>query len=425
MNDEPKQNPAAEEATPAQKPAAAEHREYSKSAREDESSHESTAPARPNSTTIMVAIAVALLAAILAINLSGRGGKNETSATELARKQAERDTLRASVNAERSHLGMTQFNGGVSMEDPTQIAARIGKDSATLATMLTRFDDVIRERDAQIAEKTAALLTSEQQRQALTNTVSRLQQQLDKALVDGSSADLLRSQAAAATRRAAELETQLAAARAKLAEYGNRPPAGDIQRLRNQLEEARRANDFYDEQNRKLEAELAKLRNTQPVPAPPQPKLFAETEADLLPAAVELFARLRKLEGLNDSEIMAEYAKLGSELGATVLKKVTFPTNKSDLTPEDKATIDALAPNLPNRGLILVIGYASETGNVNHNRNLSSARATTTAEEINTHKLSAQKVQAAYLGQTSRFSGRVPEKNQICEVWHILPPGTQ
>ncbi len=419
MNDEPKQTPASD--TPARETnsAAAEPREdHIDAGHEEESS-----TVRPNSTTIMVAIAVALLAAILAINLSTRGGKNNASATELAKKQAERDALHAGINAERSRLGLSPLYGGVSAEDPTRIAARLGKDSATLATMLTRFDDVIREREAQIAEKTQALLTSEQQRQALTSTVARLQQQLDKALVNGSGADLLRSQMNAATRRTAELEAQLAAAQKKLAEIGNRPPAEDTQLLRNQLEEARRARDFYDEQNRKLEAELAKLRSTQSVPAPPQPKLFAESDADLLPAAVELFARLRKLEGLNDSEIMAEYGKLGNELGATVLKKVTFPTGQSDLTPNDRTAIDALAPNLPNRGLILVIGYASVTGNVDDNRRLSSARATKTAEEINSHKLSAQKVQAAYLGQTKRFSGRVPEKNQICEIWHILPPG--
>jgi len=148
-----------------------------------------------------------------------------------------------------------------------------------------------------------------------------------------------------------------------------------------------------------------------------------ETDADLLPAAVKLFARLRKLEGINDSAIMAEYAKIGKELGATVLRRVYFPTNQSELTPEDKKAIDKLAPTLPNRGLILVIGYASRTGNVDHNRKLSSARATNTAEELNAHKLPGQKVQAAYLGQTNRFSSRVPEKNQICEIWHILPPG--
>jgi hypothetical protein len=28
-------------------------------------------------------------------------------------------------------------------------------------------------------------------------------------------------------------------------------------------------------------------------------------------------------------------------------------------------------------------------------------------------------VQAVYLGQTDRFSSRVPERNQICEVWRI------
>jgi len=421
MNDEPLNTPRSDAPDRKNEHAASEARDDSESSHHEESGPEFTFR-RPNSTTILVAIAVALLAAILAINISSRRGKTDVPATELAKKIAERDALRAGINSERARLGLPAIEGIGSTEDPSQIAARISRDSATLATMLTQFDDVIRDRDAQLAAKTAALLTSEQQRQALTATVAQLQQQLQKALVDSSSSDLLRNQLSAATTRAADLEAKLSDAQSKLGDYANRPPPGDIERLKSQLEEARRARDFYDETNQKLEAELAKLRNNQAVAPPPEPKLFAETDADLLPAAVKLFARLRKLEGSSDSEIMAEYAKLGKDLGATVLKKVSFPTNQSDLTPGDKTAIDALAPNLPNRGLILVIGYASETGNVNLNRKLSSARATKTAEEINAHKLSGQDVQAAYLGQTNRFSGRTPEKNQICEIWHVLPP---
>ena len=424
MSDEPKPNTPSEATEPEPKSAETERGEYRKSAHDDETPTDAAPAKGLNSTTILVAIAVALLAAILAINLTGQAGKNSNTVTELAKKKVERDALRASINAERARLGLPPLEGLGSTEDPSQIAARLGKDAATLATMLTKFDDVIRERDSQIAQKTRELLSSEQQRQALAASVARLQQQLDKALAESGSVSLLRSQLKAATTRAADLETQLNEVKAKLAQYANRPPSEALQTLKRQLEEARRARDFYDEQNRKLEAELAKLRSSQAVPPPPKPhKLFAETEADLLPAAVKLFARLRQLEGVNDSAVMAEYAKLGKELGATVLRRVYFPTGKSELTPEEKKVVDDLAPNLPNRGLILVIGYASRTGNVDNNRKLSSARATRVAEEINTHKLAGQQVQAAYLGQTNRFSGRVPEKNQICEIWHILPPG--
>jgi hypothetical protein len=36
-------------------------------------------------------------------------------------------------------------------------------------------------------------------------------------------------------------------------------------------------------------------------------------------------------------------------------------------------------------------------------------------------KPSNQVVQAVFLGQTKRFSSRIPERNQVCEVWQINP----
>jgi len=68
---------------------------------------------------------------------------------------------------------------------------------------------------------------------------------------------------------------------------------------------------------------------------------------------------------------------------------------------------------------VLIIGYASETGNVDANRTLSSDRATAGAELFSSVKRPAQKVQAVYLGQTDRFSSRIPERNQIVEIWRI------
>jgi outer membrane protein OmpA-like peptidoglycan-associated protein len=68
---------------------------------------------------------------------------------------------------------------------------------------------------------------------------------------------------------------------------------------------------------------------------------------------------------------------------------------------------------------MLVIGYASETGNVDSNRTLSSDRATAVAQKFSSIKRPSQLVQAVYLGQTDRFSSRIPERNQLCEIWRI------
>jgi outer membrane protein OmpA-like peptidoglycan-associated protein len=397
---------------------------------------EPTAPAAPETAatpgilrfrlptnTLLVGLAVVLLAAIVILMVANRRSTQTNHAGDLLRKKAERDVLRASIEAERNRLGLPALSAGGVAEDPTQIAERLGRDATALAGMLNQFDDLLRQRDALTAEKSAALLASEQQLQALTQRLARVQDERDQALVDGSNSDLLRRQLETERQRAADLDRQLRETQANLENYAGRPDPAELERLRTQLDEARRARDFFDDRNRQLEAELAKQRS---VPPPPQPRqdLFADDESELLPAAVKLFASLRKLENKTDDELMAAYSRFGNELGATVLRKLSFPTGASDLTPDDLAAVKALAPTLPDQGLILVIGYASETGNVDANRELSSARATKTAEAINAGKTANQRVQAAYLGQTDRFSSRIPERNQICEVWHLLPPAT-
>jgi outer membrane protein OmpA-like peptidoglycan-associated protein len=81
--------------------------------------------------------------------------------------------------------------------------------------------------------------------------------------------------------------------------------------------------------------------------------------------------------------------------------------------------VRGLVNELPDGDLLLVIGYASETGNEDKNRKLSSDRATAVAELYSSLKRPTQLVQAVYLGQTDRFSSRIPERNQLCEIWRI------
>jgi flagellar motor protein MotB len=71
--------------------------------------------------------------------------------------------------------------------------------------------------------------------------------------------------------------------------------------------------------------------------------------------------------------------------------------------------------------VILGVGYASETGNVDSNRTLSSDRATAVARLLDQTKKPGQRVQAVDLGQTDRFGSRFPERNPISAVWQIVP----
>jgi len=65
---------------------------------------------------------------------------------------------------------------------------------------------------------------------------------------------------------------------------------------------------FFEARAKDLESELAKAR------------LFASSENELLPAAVELFRNLRQLENMPDSEISSAYSSLAVKLGANVIK---------------------------------------------------------------------------------------------------------
>jgi outer membrane protein OmpA-like peptidoglycan-associated protein len=372
MSDEPVSKPQPSEEAPAAAP------ESTPAPTPEQSGPQPALNRMPNSVTVLVGIAVALLAAILALNLAPRDKGNSTEGEYLGRLKAERDAQRATVNAQRAQMGLPPLDDIGGAEDPNTIATRIGRDSASLASMLTRYDQLIIERDAMIAEKGSALVESEKRRQLLADTISRLQNQLDKALIEGGSADLLQRQVEAERARAEDLDAKLQNALASLANTAGQVDKADYDRLVTQLEEARRSRDFFEDRSKQLEAELASLQSVQV-----KQDLFADDESELLPAAVALFRELRRLENQPDADIMAAYSKFGNELGATVLRKLSFPTGSSELTAEDLRAANELAPNLPDRGLVFAVGYASVTGNVDKNRELSSARATNVARAIN------------------------------------------
>jgi outer membrane protein OmpA-like peptidoglycan-associated protein len=263
------------------------------------------------------------------------------------------------------------------------------------------------EKDAEISAKSAELIRSEQLRQSLSAEAARLQGEFQRALVNGSDSDLLRREVVALKSQRDALAAELTKLRDELATKGQGVSADDYADLQRQLEETRRAKQFFEARVAELEGALTNA------------KLFAKSEDELLPAAVELFRSLRKLEGKSDAEISTAYSSLGASLGANVLHTLNFATGSSELTPADQDIIRNLVADIPDGDLVLVIGYASETGNVDGNRTLSSDRATAGAELYSSVKRPGQKVQAVYLGQTDRFSSRIPERNQIVEIWRI------
>jgi outer membrane protein OmpA-like peptidoglycan-associated protein len=349
-------------------------------------------------------VIIALLGVLIVVTLRGNrsGGAGNADINEL---QAEASALRTQLNRERVAMGLRPLEGGP--EAVEDIAARLKKDADAMVALAGSFQSMLAEKDAEISAKSAELIRSEQLRQSLSAEATRLQGELQRALVNGSDADLLRREMDALKSQRDALAAELAKVRDELATKGQGASAEDYADLQRRLDESQRAKSFFEARATDLENQLSKA------------KLFAKSEDELLPAAVELFRSLRKLEGKSDAEISTAYSSLGASLGANVLHTLNFATGSSELTPGDQDLIRNLVSDIPDGDLVLIIGYASETGNVDANQTLSSARATAAAELFSSMKRPEQKVQAVYLGQTDRFSSRIPERNQIVEIWRI------
>lgn len=367
---------------------------------EDEVNDDAASQAKPSMPPAMVLafVIIALLGVLIVMGLRGSFDRESAGSADVTQLQAEANAIRSQLNRERMSMGLRPLEGG--SESAQDIAARLKKDAETMAALVESLEKMLGEKDAAITAKNSELLRSEQLRQSLAAESSRLQAELQRALVTNSEVDRLRREFDA-------LKSQRDALSAELASKGNSVTSDEFEELQRRLDESLRAKEFFENRVKELEAELAKAR------------LFASSESELLPAAVELFRNLRELENRPDSDLTTAYSSLGVKLGANVLHTLTFSTGSSGLTPADEETIARLGAEIPDGDLMLVIGYASETGNVDNNRTLSSDRATAVAQKFSSIKRLGQLVQAVYLGQTDRFSSRIPERNQLCEIWRI------
>jgi len=363
--------------------------------------------AQLNPVLILLFMILAMLI-VMAVTILRRGGSPDGTQEDptVAAIRADLDARRSELNRQRMAMGLPPLDGG--SEPVEEIAKRLKADADTLAGISGKFQQMLADKDAELSARNADTLRLEKLRQDVSLENGRLQSELQRALIASDGNERLKMMLADSQSLRDALSREVATLKEELAVAGAGVSQNEFADLQRKYEEALRAKDFYEARAKELEEASQKA------------DLFAESENDLLPAAVELFRRLRKMEGVKDSDLTTEYSRLGVDLGANVLHTLSFATGSSTLSKEDLSQIDEIvSAEVPDGDLTLVIGYASETGNPEANQNLSSDRATAAAEYFASKKRPSQLVQAVYLGQTDRFSGRVPERNQICEVWRI------
>lgn len=354
---------------------------------------------------VMALLTIVVLAGLLLLMPRRAPTKEPASESYLTQLQAELNAVHAELNRERMSMGLRPLES--TGEPLDEVAKRVKKDADTLVAAVNTYQSLLAEKETEYSESMKKLLQSEQTRQSLSLEIKRLEGDLRQALVNGSEAELLRKDLATMKAQRDALTGELAAVREQVQAQGGSASQREYDELKRRFDETLKAKEFFESKVRELTGDLAKA------------KLFATSEGELLPAAVELFRSLRRLENKPQAEIKAAYEQLSGSLGAEVLGTVFFATGSSQMAAADQQKVQAMVDAVDDGDLLLAVGYASETGNVDGNRILSSERATTVAKCYESNKRPAQLVQGVYLGQTDRFSNSKHEDNQRVEIWRV------
>ena len=344
-------------------------------------------------------VIVGLLVVLIIQGIQPGGALSQTTdSPSMDALKADIETRRTLLNRERIAMGLEPMAGASGTEAAEEVAARLKNDADTLASLAGSFQVLLEDKDRELDLARKEAIDSLKETQRIRELLEAVRIERDKALLEATRNSTLQGQLDAANNRIALLDAELMRLR-------DEPGRLQQELLACQSERTQLLNRIAE-----LEGQLN------------QANLFAANEDQILKEAIALFRELRKLEGKPDSEIMSAYSNFGKRLGAEVLKKCDFATGSSEVAPELQAGLMDVVGEVPDGAMIFVVGYASRTGNVDSNRALSSDRATAVAQLLDNAKRPGQQVQAVYLGQTDRFSSRVPERNQIVEIWQIVPP---
>ncbi len=390
-------------------------------------------------TTALVAVIVVLLVVMLLLSMNGKLAIGPSAASEpstFSAASAQNQDLRAKLNAERARQGLPPLPEDA--QSATLTAERIQRDATALVTLSHQWKTELDNKDSIIGGLQTELKSRDGIASSLYKQIAELQGQVAEA---GNSSQQLLS----ISEQLKLANSQIENYRQQLVELQGRPSNDELTLLRNQLTQnmdqrnqlqlqldelrSRANNQVNSSELTELQAELATIRpqydsqryEIQKLRALlNKDRLYAESANDLPPEAAQLLTKLQTLEEANDSQLLAAYQSIGTNLNAQVVHSQGFSTGSSQITfDREKVIQDVLSQRRNNSSYFLVVGYASQSGGAENNRKLSAKRATTVASIVDTLKADNQSVKAVYLGETARFSDSQESPNQICEVWEI------
>lgn len=387
-------------------------------------------------TTALIVIVVALLFILLIFSLNSNGlfaQKTKEDTTTLLARNAQ---LRADANAARQAQGLPPYPDGAN--SARTMADRIQRDATSLASLTSQWEKEFARKDEALRKLEMELSAHSQNSQQLYGQIAELQKRL-AAAGDAS------TQVISLKNNLQDSQNQISLLRQQLDTHQGRPTNDQLAALNQQLQASEdraqkltlqidgllKSKQDSVELNKYNEAlaELEKIRplvNTQRYEIQrlrallDRSNLFIDSYKDLPAEAATLFERLRGLEETNPQQLASAYQSIGKALNARIVHRQTFSVGSSQVPFTREAIIrEAITKNKGTQSFYLVVGYASQTGGKEANRELSAKRATTVASMVNTIKDSGQQVKAVYLGETKRFSAEDNQANQICEVWEI------
>lgn len=217
---------------------------------------ESLAPGASSKPNFPPAVAlafviIALLGMLIVMVIKSGSASSTAEDGRLTTLQADVDARRTELNRQRIDMGLSPIEG---VSEPVDdIAARLKKDAGLLVALAGRFQQMMEEKDSMLSASNLQLLDSEKIRQSLFAENSRLQSDLNRALIGVSDADRLRGDLANLKAQRDALADDLAAARQKMLTMGTGVSAEDYADLKRRFDETLRAKEFFESRVKELE----------------------------------------------------------------------------------------------------------------------------------------------------------------------------
>jgi chromosome segregation ATPase len=217
---------------------------------------------------VLLLFMILLMVVVLAmISLRGSRSKDAGASSDdpvLAALKADVEARRSELNRQRMAMGLPPLEGG--SEPIEDIATRLKDDTDTLVGLAGSFQQMLSDKDAEISQRNNELLRLEKLRQDISLENSKLQAEMNRALLSASEASQLRKLADDMQAQRDELSRQLTDVRAQLAEAEGAVNAEDYTDLQRRYDEALRSKSFFENRVKELESEDTGLELAEPEP---------------------------------------------------------------------------------------------------------------------------------------------------------------